>query len=150
MENIKFIDQNLEKGLYLVSTPIGNLADITIRALNILKKSDIILCEDKRVSKKLLDFYDIKVQLFSYHKFNAARFYCSLAIVFPNGICKTFSGTVSGKISTKPKGNNGFGYDPIFIPNGYKKTFGEMKADFKDKISHRYKAFSKIKKYFKY
>jgi 16S rRNA (cytidine1402-2'-O)-methyltransferase len=54
----------------LVSTPIGNLADITIRALNILKKSDIILCEDKRVSKKLLDYYDIKAQLFSYHKFN--------------------------------------------------------------------------------
>ncbi len=54
----------------MVSTPIGNLADITIRALNILKKSDIILCEDKRVSKKLLDYYDIKVQLFSYHKFN--------------------------------------------------------------------------------
>ena len=70
MENIKFIDQNLEKGLYLVSTPIGNLADITIRALNILKRSDIILCEDKRVSKKLLDYYNIKGQLFSYHKFN--------------------------------------------------------------------------------
>ncbi|MGI9083208.1 MAG: 16S rRNA (cytidine(1402)-2'-O)-methyltransferase [Candidatus Fonsibacter lacus] len=70
MENIKFIDQNLEKGLYLVSTPIGNLADITIRALNILKKSEVILCEDKRVSKKLLDYYDIKTQLFSYHKFN--------------------------------------------------------------------------------
>ena len=64
MENIKFIDQNLEKGLYLVSTPIGNLADITIRALNILKKSDIILCEDKRVSKKLLDYYDIKSNYF--------------------------------------------------------------------------------------
>lgn len=84
------------------------------------------------------------------NKLNAARFYCSLAIAFPNGICKTFSGTVSGKISTKPKGNKGFGYDSIFIPNGYKKTFGEMNADFKDKISHRYKAFSKIKKYFKY
>ncbi len=83
-------------------------------------------------------------------KLNPARFYCSLAIAFPNGIYKTFSGTVSGKISTKPKGNNGFGYDPIFIPKGYKKTFGEMNADFKDKISHRYKAFSKIKKYFKY
>ena len=83
-------------------------------------------------------------------KLNAARFYCSLAIAFPNGIYKTFSGTVGGKISTKPRGNNGFGYDPIFIPKGYKKTFGEMNADFKDKISHRYKAFSKIKKYFKY
>ena len=83
-------------------------------------------------------------------KLNAARFYCSLAIAFPNGIYKTFSGTVSGKISNKPRGNNGFGYDPIFTPKGYKKTFCEMNADFKDKISHRYKAFSKIKKYFKY
>jgi XTP/dITP diphosphohydrolase len=79
-----------------------------------------------------------------------ARFYCSLAIAFPNGKYKTFSGTVNGKISKEPKGNNGFGYDPIFIPNGYKKTFGEMEASIKDKISHRYKAFNKIKRYFKY
>jgi XTP/dITP diphosphohydrolase len=79
-----------------------------------------------------------------------ARFYCSLAVAFPNGTYKTFSGTVNGKISQEPKGNNGFGYDPIFIPNGYKKTFGEIKTDLKDKISHRYKAFNKIKRYFKY
>ena len=84
------------------------------------------------------------------NKINSARFYCSLAIAFPNGMHKTFSGIVKGKISEKPKGNNGFGYDPIFIPNGYKKTFGEMKASLKDKISHRYKAFNKIKRYFKY
>ena len=84
------------------------------------------------------------------NKKNKARFYCSLAIAFPNGKYKTFSGTVNGKISKEPKGNNGFGYDPIFIPNGYKKTFGEMKANLKDKISHRYKAFNKIKRYFKY
>jgi XTP/dITP diphosphohydrolase len=83
-------------------------------------------------------------------KKNNARFYCSLAVAFPNGTYKTFSGTVNGKISQKPKGNNGFGYDPIFIPNGYKKTFGELKPDLKDKISHRYKAFNKIKRYFKY
>ena len=84
------------------------------------------------------------------NKINSARFYCSLAIAFPNGTHKTFSGTVNGKISEKPKGNNGFGYDPIFIPNGYKKTFGEMKNILKDKISHRCKAFHKIKRYFKY
>jgi XTP/dITP diphosphohydrolase len=83
-------------------------------------------------------------------KNNNARFYCSLAIAFPNGKYKTFSGTVNGKISKEPKGNNGFGYDPIFVPNRYKKTFGEMKADLKDKISHRYRAFNKIKRYFKY
>ena len=84
------------------------------------------------------------------NKKNKARFYCSLAIAFPNGKYKTFSGTVNGKISKEPKGNNGFGYDPIFIPNRHKKTFGEMKANLKDKISHRYKAFNKIKRYFKY
>jgi phosphoribosyl 1,2-cyclic phosphodiesterase len=84
------------------------------------------------------------------NKKNNARFYCSLAVAFPNGKYKTFSGTVNGKISKEPKGNNGFGYDPIFIPDGYKKTFGEMKADLKDKISHRYRAFNKIKRYFKY
>jgi XTP/dITP diphosphohydrolase len=84
------------------------------------------------------------------NKNNKARFYCSLAIAFPNGKYKTFSGTVNGKISKEPKGDNGFGYDPIFIPNGHKKTFGEMKVNLKDKISHRYKAFNKIKRYFKY
>ena len=84
------------------------------------------------------------------NKKNKARFYCALAIAFPNGTHRTFSGTVNGKISQELKGHNGFGYDPIFIPNGYKKTFGEMKADLKDKISHRYKAFNQIKRYFKY
>ena len=84
------------------------------------------------------------------NKNNKARFYCSLAIAFPNGKYKTFSGTVNGKISKEPKGDNGFGYDPIFIPKGHKKTFGEMKDNLKDKISHRYKAFNKIKRYFKY
>ena len=70
-------------------------------------------------------------------KLNAARFYCSLAIAFPNGIYKTFSGTVSGKISTKPRGNNGFGYDPIFIADGYTQTFAELSMEEKSAISHR-------------
>ena len=56
--------------LYIVSTPIGNLDDITIRALEVLKKSDIILCEDTRHSIKLLNHYKIKKKLVSYHKFN--------------------------------------------------------------------------------
>ena len=55
-------------------------------------------------------------------------------------------GKVEGKISNKPRGKNGFGYDPIFIPKGYKKTFGEMEYKAKLSIDHRYKAYQKIKK----
>ena len=62
-----------ENGLYLVSTPIGNLKDITFRAVEILKKSSYILCEDTRVSKNLLSRYDIKSKLISNHKFNEIK-----------------------------------------------------------------------------
>jgi len=62
-----------ENGLYIVSTPIGNLKDITIRAIETFKKSDYILCEDTRVSKNLLNRYDIKSKLISNHKFNEKK-----------------------------------------------------------------------------
>jgi len=62
-----------ENGLYLVSTPLGNLKDITFRAIEVLEKSDYILCEDTRVSKKLLDKYQIKSKLISNHKFNEKK-----------------------------------------------------------------------------
>ena len=65
--------QTINPGLYLVSTPIGNMEDITFRALNVLKKSDIILCEDTRRSGKLLSYFNIKNQLMPYHKFNEEK-----------------------------------------------------------------------------
>tara|TARA_B100001029_G_scaffold177892_1_gene183405 strand:+ start:725 stop:1582 length:858 start_codon:yes stop_codon:yes gene_type:complete len=65
------LDKNkIKNGLYIVATPIGNLGDITIRALDLLKKSDYIICEDTRKSKKLLSYYNINNKLISNHKFN--------------------------------------------------------------------------------
>ncbi|WP_440908827.1 16S rRNA (cytidine(1402)-2'-O)-methyltransferase [Candidatus Pelagibacter sp.] len=74
MDLKKESDNNkLKKGLYLISTPIGNLADISYRAINILENSDHILCEDTRVSKNLLNKYKIKANLISNHKFNEVK-----------------------------------------------------------------------------
>ena len=65
--------QILRSGLYIVSTPIGNIEDITIRSLNVLKRSDIILCEDTRRSLKLMNYFNIKKKLIPYHKFNEKK-----------------------------------------------------------------------------
>ena len=76
-----------------------------------------------------------------------ARFICALSLSFLKKEIACVLGIVEGKISEIPKGINGFGYDPIFIPNKSKKTFAEMKSSQKYKLDHRYKAFKKIKKF---
>ncbi len=76
-----------------------------------------------------------------------ARFICALSISYLNKKIVCVLGKVEGHISDKPKGKNGFGYDPIFIPFNRKKTFGEMKPSQKYKMDHRHQAFKKIKKF---
>ena len=92
----------------------------------------------KELSKKDKNWKNKKVK---------ARFICSLSICYLDKKIASVLGKVEGYISTKPKGKNGFGYDPIFIPKNKNKTFGEMRPFQKYKLDHRYKAFKKIKKF---
>ena len=82
------------------------------------------------------------------HKRIKARFICALAIYWPDGKNFIRTGKIEGSISSKKKGRNGFGYDPIFIPDGKKITFAQMYPNMKFKIDHRSIAFKKIKRFF--
>ena len=79
---------------------------------------------------------------------NKARFVCSLTIYWPSGKNVTCIGYVNGRISKEKKGTKGFGYDPIFIPNKYEKTFGELNRKVKMSIDHRFNAFKQIRNFF--
>jgi XTP/dITP diphosphohydrolase len=74
----------------------------------------------------------------------AAYFVCALALAWPDGQVETVEGEVHGRLVFPPRGGRGFGYDPIFIPNGYDTTFGEMEPQAKHAISHRADAFRKL------
>lgn len=73
-----------------------------------------------------------------------ANFTCVLALAFPGGECETFEGKVHGTLVWPPRGDNGFGYDPVFLPEGGEFTFGEMEPEDKHAISHRARAFDKF------
>lgn len=73
-----------------------------------------------------------------------ARFICCIALALPDGSVSTFRGTTEGCIGHLPRGNQGFGYDPVFIPEGHDRTFAEMRAEEKDALSHRGKALDKL------
>ena len=78
---------------------------------------------------------------------NRAKFICCMTLFWPGGKSYSSKGIVKGKISANKKGDKGFGYDPIFIPEGFTKTFGEMDPKLKMSIDHRYKAYLKLQVY---
>ena len=92
----------------------------------------------KELDKKVKNWKSKKIK---------ARFICVLSISFLNKKIACVTGKVEGYISDKPKGKNGFGYDPIFIPLKKRKTFGEISSSKKYKMDHRYQAFKKIRKF---
>ena len=106
------------------------------------KKSDF-----KKAIKKVYKELDKKNKNWREKKIKA-RFICALTISYYDKKIASVLGKIEGTISPTPKGRNGFGYDPIFIPKNKKKTFGELNPSNKYKIDHRYKAFKKIKRFF--
>ncbi len=77
-----------------------------------------------------------------------AFFYCAVALCFPDGTCRTFCGTLNGVLLESPRGDGGFGYDPLFLLPEYGKTLAELGTDVKNGISHRGRALEKLRKYF--
>ncbi|MEG2414456.1 MAG: RdgB/HAM1 family non-canonical purine NTP pyrophosphatase [Kiritimatiellia bacterium] len=75
----------------------------------------------------------------------SAHFVCALAYAVPGKVTRTVRGECSGTLLEQPRGANGFGYDPLFVPNGYEQTFGELSADVKAKLSHRARAFAQAR-----
>lgn len=78
------------------------------------------------------------------HEDRSAHFNCTLALALPHGECEIFEGKIDGTLVWPPRGDKGFGYDPMFVPEGHALTFGEMEPEEKQKISHRTKAFEKF------
>lgn len=76
-----------------------------------------------------------------------ARFVCALALARDGELLAGFEGAVEGRITTSPQGSGGFGYDPVFVPDGYEQTFAQLGADVKNRISHRARAISRLREY---
>ncbi len=95
---------------------------------------------DRENNEKLMKLLD-KIP----KKNRKARFVCTIALAAGGILLHTFEGKVAGSVLTGPRGENGFGYDPVFVPDGYEKTFAEMTPSFKNKISHRALALRGLK-----
>ena len=150
-----FTENSLIKSKYFSKkTNLLCLADDSGLEIDLLKKKPGIYSarwggrnlDFKKAIKKVYSEINKKDKNWKNKKIKA-RFICALSICFLNKKIISVIGKVEGRISKVPKGKNGFGYDPIFIPNKSKKTFAEMPSSKKYKLDHRYKAFKKIKKF---
>ena len=99
--------------------------------------------DGKNLNKLLLNMKGLEAER------REARFVCCIALALPDGSYKTFTGYAKGQIAKKPKGFNGFGYDPVFYPAGHDRTFAEMSDTEKDALSHRGKALKRLYIYLK-
>tara|TARA_Y100000389_G_scaffold156934_1_gene157927 strand:+ start:1816 stop:2418 length:603 start_codon:yes stop_codon:yes gene_type:complete len=155
-ENGKTFQQNslIKSKYFSKKSNLFCIADDSGLEIDILKKKPGIYSarwggknsDFKKAFKRVYRELDKKNKNWKNKKIKA-RFICALSISYLDKKIACVIGKVEGSISSKPKGKNGFGYDPIFIPNKTKKTFGEMKSSQKYKMDHRYKAFNKIKKF---
>ena len=156
-ENGKTFNENslIKSKYYSKKTNLICLADDSGLEIDVLGKKPGILSarwggKNSDFNKAIKKVYRelIKNNKDQKKKKNKARFICVLSISHLNKKIACVIGKVEGRIADKPRGKNGFGYDPIFIPKNNKKTFAEMKPSEKYKIDHRFKAFKKIKKFF--
>ena len=152
---LTFIENSIIKSKYFSKkTKLICLADDSGLEIDILDKSPGIYsarwggkkANFKKAIKKVYKEISKKDKNWKFKKIKA-RFICALSICYLDKKIASVLGKVEGYISEKPKGKNGFGYDPIFIPKNKRKTFGEMSSIQKYKIDHRFNAFKKIKRF---
>ena len=156
VENGKTFEENsiIKSKYFSKKTNLPCLADDSGLEIDILNKAPGIYSarwggknsDFNKAIKKVYKELDKKDKNWKSKKIKA-RFVCSLSVSYLEKVIACVRGKIEGTISNEPKGNNGFGYDPIFIPNGKKLTFGEMSLKIKYKMDHRFNAFKKIKKF---
>ena len=156
LENGKTFEENsiIKSKYFSKKTKLPCLADDSGLEIDILNKAPGIYSarwggknsDFNKAIKKVYEELDKKDKDWKKKKIKA-RFVCSLSVSYLEKVIACVRGKIEGTISNEPKGNNGFGYDPIFIPNGKKLTFGEMSLKIKYKMDHRFNAFKKIKKF---
>ena len=154
-DGLTFIDNSIIKSKHFSKkTRLICLADDSGLEIDLLDKSPGIYSarwggkkgDFKKAINRVYKELSKKDKKWKYKKIKA-RFICALSICYLDKKIASVMGKVEGYISPKPKGENGFGYDPIFIPKNRRKTFGEMSSMQKYKIDHRFVAFKKIRKF---